>query len=135
MNNKWIRWTNMRPVMQPSDGLHLLCIDDSNNIVHSSERAGDVNWYDQDRTILAWRYVDQPKPVTNPNRHLGTRYWNWTNCKFWPVAALKPPNHKLPYFRIELWLQPDGEVKLEYHLPEPPAKPITINYTDRADEA
>lgn len=135
MNNKWIRWTSMRPVMQPSDGLHLLYIDDSNNITHSSKRAGDVNWHDPDMTILAWRFVDQPKPVTNPNTHLGTRYWNWTNNKFWPAAAPRPPNHKLPYFRIELWLKPDGEIKLEYFLPEPPAPPTKVNYTDRADEA
>ena len=135
MNNKWIRWTSVRPEMQPSDGLHLLCIDGGNNIVHSNEPAGDVNWLDPGRTILAWRFAEEPKPVTNPRTHLGTRYWNWTNGKFWPVAANRPPNHKLPYLRIELWQQSDGEVKIEYFPLVPPTKPTKVNYADRADEA
>lgn len=135
MNNKWRRWTSVRPVLQPSDGLHLLYIDNDNNITHSTELASDVNWHDPDRTILAWRLTNTAQPKTNPNRHLGTRYWNWTNRKFWPEAASRPPNPKLPYFRLELWLQPDGEIKLEYFLPEPPQPDIKVNYTDRVDEA
>jgi len=133
MNNKWRRWTNLRPVLQPSDGLQLLYIDSDNNIAHSSEPAGEVNWLDPDRTILAWRLSDPTVQKVNPNQHLGTRYWNWTNGKFWPIAASRPPSHKLPYFRIELWLQPDGEVKLEYHLPKPPA--IKVNPVDPGNEA
>ena len=135
MSNKWRRWTSMSPVFQPSDRLDLLYIDDSNNIVNSRELAGEINWHDPDMMILAWRLCEPPASNTPKPTYLGTRYWNWTNCKFWPAAATRPPNHKLPYFRIELWQQPDGTVKLEYFLPEPPVPPTKINYTDRTDEA
>lgn len=134
MKNKWRRWTSMSPAFQPSDGLDLLYIDKNNNIVNGTRIAKDVNWHDRDMIIVAWRLTEVSKTDSNPNKHLGTRYWNWRNSKFWPIAASRPPNHKLPYFRIELWLQPDGEIKLEYFLPEPPAPPTKVNYTDRADE-
>ena len=135
MSNKWHRWNSMRPVFQPSDRLDLLYIDDSNNIVNARELAGEINWHDPEQMILAWRLVAQPAPRTEPSKHLGTRYWNWTNSKWWPTAASRPPNPKLPYFRIEIWLKSDGTTKLEYFLPEQPTPPIRVNYTDRTDEA
>jgi hypothetical protein len=66
---------------------------------------------------------------------LATKYWNWRTCKWWPAAAKSPPQHPQPYFRIEFWARPDGTVRLEYYLLEPPA--VTYHYSNAApaDEA
>lgn len=133
MSNPWNRWTNTMPEIQPSDVLDLLVIDQKNNIVNTRQLADNLRWNDTGVIILAWRLVAKPKP--KPDQLLATKYWNWRTSKWWPAAAKSPPRYPLPYFRIEFWQRPDGTVRLEYFLLEPPAVAYHYSHTEPAPEA
>lgn len=117
MSEKWNRWSSRRPDTKPTDILDILYIDDQNRIVNATKPVSDINWLDSRLVILAWRPAPVPKPATPA--HLGTVYWNYINGKFWPRTFRRPPKYKLPYFRIEVSMYPDGTPQFDYFLLDP----------------
>jgi hypothetical protein len=98
--------------------LEVLYIDSRNQICTVTLSADEFRNF-QYKT-LAWRDITPVNAVPEPVL-LGTVYWNYVSGKFWPLAARKPPNPRLPnYFRINIWQMPDGSPKFEYILIDKP---------------
>ena len=117
MSNTWNRWTHERPTLRPTDTLDLVYIDGFNRIINQTQPVSEIDWNGTERTLLAWRQIT---PAAKPTpTHLGTAYWNYITGKFWPRTFRRPPRHKLPYFRIEVSMYPDGTPKFDYFLLDP----------------
>ena len=116
MSDKWNRWSAKSPKLQPSDVLDIVYIDRFNRVINESAPLSEILWHSKDKTLLAWRRVMPPVPEQT---HLGTVYWNYINGKFWPRTFQRPPNHKLPYFRIEVSVHRDGTPRFDYFLLDP----------------